>query len=63
VDNIADNFGLQKDNGIEIKGWYFEKDDTELKKLQQFFLQLALSRVEDVRPIVKFHKVREEKIE
>lgn len=64
VDNIADNFANQKENGIEIKGWYFEKDDTELKKLQQFFLQLALSKVEDVRPILKFHQVRsEEKVE
>lgn len=38
VDNIADNFAKQKENGIEIKGWYFEKEDTELRKLQQFFL-------------------------
>lgn len=33
VDNIADNFNLQKDNGIFIKSWYDDPYDTELKDL------------------------------
>jgi CTD small phosphatase-like protein 2 len=36
VDNIAENFGRNKENGIEIKSWYFEKDDNELQKLGTF---------------------------
>ena len=28
VDNIAENFLLQKDSGIFIKTWYDDKDDT-----------------------------------
>ena len=33
VDNIADNFHLQKDNGIFIRSWYDDPYDTELKDL------------------------------
>jgi len=33
VDNIAENFLLQKDNGIFIKSWYDDAYDTELKEL------------------------------
>jgi CTD small phosphatase-like protein 2 len=33
IDNIADNFILQKDNGIFIKSWYDDPKDTELREL------------------------------
>lgn len=33
VDNIADNFLMQKDNGIFIKSWYDDPYDTELRDL------------------------------
>jgi CTD small phosphatase-like protein 2 len=42
VDNIADNFLLQKDNGIFIKSWYDDPYDTELKDLIPLLKQIAL---------------------
>jgi CTD small phosphatase-like protein 2 len=35
IDNVEDNFQLQKDNGLNIKNFYGEEDDTELNELMQ----------------------------
>ena len=42
VDNIADNFLLQKDNGIFIRSWYDDPYDTELKDLIPLLKQIVL---------------------
>jgi CTD small phosphatase-like protein 2 len=33
VDNLAENFLLQKDNGIFISTWHEDGDDTELRDM------------------------------
>ena len=33
VDNLAENFKLQPDNGIFIKAWYDDPEDTALLEL------------------------------
>jgi len=48
VDNIANNFALQPQNGIEIKSWYAnDKEDNELQKLYKILVRLQT--MEDVR--------------
>jgi len=49
VDNIADNFILQKDNGIFIKTWYSDKNDKALRDLIPLLKQFVEHEVKDVR--------------
>jgi TFIIF-interacting CTD phosphatase-like protein len=35
VDNVAENFSLQPDNGIFIKSWFDDKSDTALLELDE----------------------------
>ena len=52
VDNIAENFALQTENGIHIKSWYSnDLEDVELKKLAKI-LQGFLA-LDDVREGIK----------
>ena len=48
VDNIRENFGLQKENGVFIRGFYGEQGDLELFRLEEAvlgFLKRLLERV------------------
>ena len=56
VDNIGDNFKRQKQNGIEIKSWYGDPADTELKILADYLETFAILRVKDVREILSLFK-------
>ena len=56
VDNIADNFLLQKDNGIFIKSWYDDPYDTELKDLIPLLKQIVLLQIQDVRKCLKDYR-------
>jgi Dullard-like phosphatase family protein len=49
VDNFQENFSLQKENGIHIKGWYGDTKDTVLETLEQVLLEMAKSDTPDVR--------------
>ena len=49
VDNVAENFALQNDNGIFIKSWYDDMEDTELTKLTPLLKQIVISKVSDLR--------------
>ena len=53
VDNIADNFDLQPDNGIHILSWFNNAQDTELLKLEPVLKAIVENNVMDVRDMVK----------
>ena len=49
VDNLAENFILQKDNGIFIQTWLEDASDTQLRDLIPLLKQLVVKNVQDVR--------------
>jgi len=49
VDNIAESFLLQPENGICIKSWYDDPADTALNELAPFLIQVKAQKIEDVR--------------
>lgn len=62
VDNIADNFLLQKDNGIFIKSWYDDPYDTELRDLIPLLKQIVLLEIDDVRKCLKDYRAQMSRI-
>ena len=56
IDNIQENFMMQPDNGIHIKGWYHDTSDRELEKLIPFLKSLAVKRVYDVRQELRIYR-------
>ena len=52
IDNIADNYELQPENGINILSWFNNMQDTELQKLEPILKMFVESRVPDVRPVI-----------
>ena len=53
VDNIAENFDLQSENGINIISWFSSRSDTELLKLSQLLTMFVEQQAEDVRVMIK----------
>jgi CTD small phosphatase-like protein 2 len=49
VDNLAENFILQKDNGIFIQTWLEDPTDTQLRDMIPLLKQLVVKKVADVR--------------
>ena len=49
IDNIADNFILQPDNGIFISTWYDDMSDNFLKEITPLLVELVEKKVDDVR--------------
>lgn len=49
VDNNAENFALQPDNGILIKTWHDDPRDSALAQLASLLSKIALSKPKDVR--------------
>jgi len=49
IDNVAENYKLQKENGINIKNFEGDEDDTELYDLIPDLKDLVINKVEDVR--------------
>ena len=41
IDNLVHSFGLQLDNGIPILEWTGDKNDTELKYIQNYLVELS----------------------
>ena len=58
VDNIAENFLLQKDSGIFIKTWTDDRSDTQLRDLIPLLKEIVVLEVKDVR--VSLRKFRDQ---
>ena len=56
VDNITENFLLQPDNGISIKSWFDDPDDTALVDLAPLLRQIVEQAVPDIRLALKESK-------
>jgi CTD small phosphatase-like protein 2 len=56
VDNIAENFQLQPENGIFIKSWFTDARDTALFELAPLLVAIAQSPVSDVRETLKLFR-------
>ena len=52
IDNVAENYKLQKENGINIKNFEGDEDDTELYDLIPDLKQLVDNKVGDVRSVL-----------
>ena len=60
VDNIAENFDMQPENGIHILSWFTSPSDTELHKLGPILALFVQNRVPDVRDMIKkYFKARQ----
>ena len=53
IDNIAENFDLQPENGIHILSWFNNPSDTELFKLQPFLKSIVENNVQDVKDVLR----------
>jgi len=53
IDNLPDNFVLQPNNGLAIKTWTDDINDTQLPDLMKILTQIYNSKVFDVKDIVK----------
>ena len=49
IDNVCENFEKQPDNGIFIKSWYDDEEDTDLKDLIPFLHKIVKDDIKDVR--------------
>lgn len=57
LDNISQNFQEQEDNGIFVKSWYKDQDDTVLQDIVPFLRDIVLKNCDNVRDDVK--KIKE----
>ena len=62
VDNVAENFSLQPDNGIFIKSWFEDPSDTALHELapllkRKYTLLIAINNV-----VILFLEIVEKKV-
>lgn len=53
IDNLYESFLSQPDNGILVKSWYDDMEDTELLTLLPFLRGLVEDQVPDVREVLK----------
>ena len=56
VDNNAENFQQQPDNGIYIKSWYNDPSDEALKRLTPLLTDIVKKQYSDVRLALKKYK-------
>ena len=58
IDNLEENFRLQKDNGLSIKTWEGDINDNELKYLMEILKKIVINKVSDVRKVIKKIKLQ-----
>ena len=56
LDDTSSNFRYQRDNGIRVKAWRGEPNDTELVSLKEMLLNLVRSNTEDVKTNLSTYK-------
>lgn len=52
IDNLPHNFSKQPLNGIEIKSWYGDPEDNELKKIMKHMMNIYQTQC-DVRNYIR----------
>ena len=52
IDNIAENYEVQVNNGINILSWFHSMSDTELQKLEPILRMFVENEVTDVREML-----------
>lgn len=62
VDNLCENFEKHFRNGIEIKSWYDDLEDSLLPKLENILIQIATDGNEDIRESVSQFRLHLSKI-
>lgn len=58
MDNVAENFQLQPDNGIFIKTWIDDQDDNALEELAPLLKQIVIKRFDDVREALRIFRIQ-----
>ncbi|CAD8047361.1 unnamed protein product [Paramecium sonneborni] len=53
IDNLAENFQFQPDNGIQIQSWYGDSDDQALLLLSPLLIQIVQKKILDVRDALR----------
>ena len=58
IDNFKENFKMQPNNGIFIKTWTSDVNDTQFNDLLKILKDIVICNVSDVRPMIQ--KMNEE---
>lgn len=58
IDNIAENFKMQPNNGLFIKTWNDDMKDNQLNDLAKILKEIKVHNVPDVRNVIK--KIKDE---
>ena len=56
IDNIAENFQLQSNNGIFINSWESDENDTSLRDLMPVLKKVVVHKVDDVRISLRHYR-------
>ncbi len=57
VDNVAENFQLQPDNGVFIRTWIDDPTDNALDELAPLLKEIAVRNVKDVREALRVFRI------
>lgn len=58
VDNVAENFQLQPDNGVFIRTWIDDPTDNALDELAPLLKEIAVRNVKDVREALRVFRIQ-----
>jgi CTD small phosphatase-like protein 2 len=58
VDNVAENFQLQPDNGVFIRTWIDDPYDNALEELAPLLKEIVVKRVGDVREALMMFRIQ-----
>ena len=58
VDNVAENFQMQPDNGVFIRTWIDDPTDNALEELAPLLKEIATRGIKDVREALKMFRIQ-----